>query len=244
MGVQYPIPGAPGAITPRRATPLQIFEGRGIYLSSPGGVYIDGSLSRDWGNTGDLGDLRCGLLMGKVTSSKKYAPTILGVTTGTTSANGTPYTSGGTSICVAPAAAVEIVRRIGSSGNLTWVGPPTANGTNATLSTIAFSAVNTTTGVITTSTLGANLVVGAFCVSTDGSGVPISFIGDGWPIRVLDADGNSVSSVQWPTLSIAGVVKAANLVNWPTDTSLQAWIIANLNAAAGGQFIFNDYVYR
>lgn len=244
MGVQYPILGAPGAITPRRATPLQVFEGRGIYLSAPGGVYIDGSQSRDWGNSPDLGDLRCGLLMGKITTGKKYAPTVLGVTNGTTSANGTPYTSGGTSICVAPAAAVEINRRIGSSGNLTYVGPPSANGTNAVLSSIAFSAINTTTGVITTSSLGANLVVGGLVTSTDGSGLPISFIGDGWPIRVLDADGNSVSSVQWSTLSIAGVVRSANLVNWPTDTSIQAWIISNLNAAAGGQFIFNDYVYR
>lgn len=244
MGVQYPILGAPGAITPRRATPLQIFEGRGIYLSAPGGVYIDGSLSRDWGNTGDLGNLRCGLLMGKITTGKKYAPTILGVTTGTSSANGTPYTSGGTSICVAPAAAVEIVRRIGSTGNLTYVGPPTANGTNAVLSTIAYSAVNQTSGVITTSTLGADLVVGGLVTSTDGSGLPKTFIGDGWPTRVLDADGASVSSVQWSTCSIAGTLLAANLINWPTDTSIQAWIISNLNGPAGGQFIFTDYVYH
>ena len=46
------------------------------------------------------------------------------------------------------AQAVELVRRVGASGDLYITGPPTAAGTVAQI-TKAYSAVNTTTGVIT-----------------------------------------------------------------------------------------------
>jgi hypothetical protein len=119
-----------------------------------------------------------------VTASGKYANSILGVTTGA-------FTSGGTSITVSAAQAAEIVRRVGLTGNLQYVGPPAAAGTVATTAAKAYSAINTTTGVITTADLGVNLIAGGFVIATDGSGVPITLIGDQFPLKVTDPAGNS-----------------------------------------------------
>ena len=47
----------------------------------PGGLIIDGTLSRDTGNTGDLDVLRAGNIMGRITASKKFRPSIIGLTT-------------------------------------------------------------------------------------------------------------------------------------------------------------------
>lgn len=232
----YPIPGGPGAITARRATARKIFEGANLYFALPGGVLIDGTKSRDSGNTGDLDYLRAGLLMGRITSGLKWAPSILGVMTAAQVATDT-------SVTVSAAQAVEIVRRVGSSGTLTFTGPPTANGTVVSF-TETFSAVNQSTGVITVSALNADLVAGSFVLHNDGTENPRSFVGPGFPLKMTDQDGTSSSSVQWPNLPIGGTLNAADLLYWPTDTSLQAWIIGKLNAAAGGQFIFADYQYR
>ena len=236
MGVPYPIVGPPGAQTARRVSFRQVFQYMSAYLAVPGGVYISGTGSRDSGNTGDLDVLRPGLLMGMDTTTGYYQPSILGVTTGA-------YSSGGVSITVSAAQAVEIVRRVGSTGNLTYVGPPTANGTNAVTTSIAYSAVNVTTGVITTSSIGVDKVAGSFVTDTDGTGLPRVMIPDGCGIKVSDNDGASVAAVQWPNAPIAGVLLAEQLLYWPTDTSLQAWIISSLNAASGGQYIFSDYRY-
>lgn len=234
MSLLPPI-GGPGVGTTRTVSYRRVFENNGIYLTLPGGAYINGTKSRDSGNTGDTDTLRCGLLMGKITATGLYAPTILGVASA--------YTSGATSLTVTAAQAAEIVRRIGSSGTLKAVGPPTANGTVATTS-VTYSAVNTTTGVLTVTDLGVDKVAGTFITDTDGTVTPITFIPDGSGMPVTDQDGVSVASVQWHDLPIGGNVLAQQLLYWPTDTSLQAWIIASLNAAAGGQFNFVDYRYR
>ena len=236
MGVPFPIVGPPGAQTARRVTFRQVFQYMSAYLAVPGGVYINGTGSRDSGNTGDLDVLRAGLLMGMDTVTGYYQPTILGVSQ-------SAYTSGGTSLTVTAAQAVEIVRRVGSTGNLRYVGPPTANGTNAVSGDIAYSAVNTSSGVITISSIGADKVAGSFVTDTDGTGLPRTLIPDGAGIKVTDNDGTSVAAVQWPNAPIAGVLLAEQLLYWPTDTSLQAWIVSSLNAASGGQYIFSDYRY-
>lgn len=240
----FPVLGNPGSKTVYQATHSPIFRSAPRF-DLAGGRQIYGTSSRDWGNTGALSVLRPGLLMGKITSGGLYAPSILGVTVGTSSANGTAYTSGGTSICVSAAAAVEINRRIGASGNLTYVGPPSAAGTVAVLGTIAYSAINTTTGVITTSTLGANLINGAFVTSTDGSGIPLSIIADSqnaYGIPVTDPMTNTDLTVPWPDFPIGGTLISANIINWPSDTSLRAWIFDKLNQSGAGQFM-GDHLY-
>lgn len=227
------VTGLPGVRTAKVATHRIVFR-QGDWLSDLAqGKIIDGSLSRDSGNTGDLDVLRPGTLMGKITSGGKYAPSILGITTGA-------YTSGGTSITVSLAQAVEIARRIGTSGNLTYVGPPTAAGTVAVTASVAFSAINTSTGVITVTSLGVDKIAGTFVCATDGSHLPLTFIPDGYGVKVTDVDATSLD-VPFASFPIAGVVTASQLLPaWPSDTSLQTWIKDQLNLY--GKFVF-DYGY-
>lgn len=233
----FPIVGNAGAQTAIRATPRQVFEGHAVFGSFPGGVFIDGAKSRDSGNTGDLGVLRAGLLMGKVTTDDDWAPTILGVSTGA-------YTSGGTSITVSAAQATEIVRRVGSTGNLRYVGPPTAAGTVAVSGAIAYSAVNTTTGVITTADIGADKIAGTFVCANDGTHLPRSFIPDGWGIKVTDSSEASVAAVPWYLVPTAGNVVSSQILYWPSDTSLQSWIVDTLSTIGRTNFSFTIPGFR
>ena len=232
------VAGLPGLRSARTAEHRRIIK-QGLYTYLAGTATIDASLSRDSGNTGYLYVLRPGLLMGKITSSGLWAPSILGVMANAES-------SAGTSVDVSAAQAVEIVRRVGSTGTLRFVGPPTANGTVATF-TETYSAVNTSTGEITVSGLDADLVAGSFVCANDGSQLPRSFVpetvGD-WGIDVQDKDGNDVDCQFIPP--VAGVIDASQLIFWPSDTSLQAWIKDQLNGTNGGagsgKFVFDsDY---
>lgn len=239
----FPVLGLPGAKAANQANHAVIFRSAPI-ISLAGGKIIAGASSRDPGNTGALNILRPGLLMGKITASGKYAPAVFGVTTGTNAQNGTAYTSGGTSIAVAPAVAVEIARRVGASGNLTFTGPPSAAGTVAAI-TQAFSAINTTTGVITITSLGANLVIGSLVGPADGSQTPLSIIGDGmggFGVPVTDPFTNTDLDVPYPEFPIGGTLISANIINWPADTSTRTWIFSSLNANGAGQFS-GDHLY-
>ncbi len=225
--------GLPGIGTARTASHRSIFLQRSENFLAQG-RWIDGTKSRDPGNVGDPQVLRAGLIMGKITSGGLYAPTILGVTSGA-------YTSGGTTLTVSAAQAVEIARRIGSSGTATLkaVGPPTAAGTVAATA-VTFSAVNQTTGALTVTSLGVDKVAGTFITAADGSETPLSFIPDwDYGVRVTDIDGTSLATVDFPKLPVSGIIDSSQFINWPSDTSLRAWIVANLNAAFGGQFIFD-----
>lgn len=261
----FPYPGPPGIITARRVNFRRIFEGQGAYLTLPGGGYIDGPLSQDPANTiysTNVFNLECGLLMGVEGSGGAnpgfWAPSILGLTLGTTSANGTPYTSGGTALTVGPLVAAYLATRIGSSGTGTVkiIGPPTASGTVAATA-MTYSAVNITTGVITLTSLGVNKVIGSIVAPADGSEIPVSFIGDGCGINVNDPDGAIPTQVQWPNIPVAGIVVPSTsegasqngFINWPADPSLRNFIMANLNTKgqigvtstyAGGPFIFTN----
>lgn len=220
--------GIPGVRSQRTATPRKIFASDDARFL-PNSLLIDGSKSRDTGNTGDLEVLRAGLLMGKITSGGKYAPAIIGVTTGAVSATGTAVT-------VSAAQAVELVRRVGATGTIRLVGPPTANGTVATF-TETYSAVNTSTGEITCSALNADLVAGSFVCADDGSYLPLTMQGKEDGVKVTDEDGVNVTSVPFEKFPIGGLLESANLIPWPSDTSLRAWIFANLNG--NGQFSGN-----
>jgi hypothetical protein len=224
--------GLPGVRTARTATPRKILASMAGLLLLPGGKIIDGAKSRDSNNTGDLDVLMAGLLMGKVTASGKYAPSILGVVA-------SAYTSGGTTLTVSAAQAVEIARRVGSSGTgtLICVGPPTANGTVAETA-VTFSAVNTTTGAITVTSLGVDKVAGSFICTNDGSMYPVTFITDEYGIKTTDQDGVSCD-VPFAGFPIAALVDASQIGNYPSDTSIIAWVKAKLRAKGYG-FMFDD----
>jgi hypothetical protein len=115
----------------------------------PQGRFIDPANSRDPSNTVDVGVLQPGLVMGKITASGYYAPSIYGLTNGALTASGTTVTL--------PSAAVgtEIVRRKGATGTVSIIGPPTAGGVVRT-STATYSAISGTSMTITA--LGVNAV--------------------------------------------------------------------------------------
>lgn len=227
------VPGLPGVRSTKTATPKIVFKQADWTSDLALGRIISGAVSRDPTNT-PIDVLQAGVLMGKISASGKYAPSILGPTTASAAV-------GATSITVGAATALELSRRVGNSGTFTLTGPPSAAGTIQS-ETVTYSAVNTTTGVITcTATVNA-YISGAFVGGTDGSQIPNTFVGDGYGIQVTDTDHTTNLDVQFPVFPIAGVLIAAQLVNWPTDTSLQAWIVTHLNGPSGGQFVF-DYQY-
>lgn len=218
----------PGIGSDKTATPRLVCLAGAMLL--PGGGVLDGSESRDPLNTGDLDSLRAGIVLGKVTASGFYAPSILGVLTAA-------YTS--TSMTVSAATAVEIVRRIGSSGTFKVTGPPSAAGTVAT-TTITFSAVDTSTGVITITDPGdLDCIAGSFIQPTDGSETPLAILSDGYPIKVTDSDGTTELDVGAANILIGGHLDASQIVNYPSDASLKTWLkVTKLNAVC--QFTYDD----
>src|SRR3972149_7120596 len=115
MPEQY-IGGLPRWGSLRTATHRKVFfDGRWDY-DLAGGKIINGTKSRDPGNTGNIDVLRAGLLMGRVTASGLYAASVLGVTTNAEAI-------GATTIEVSAAVATELVRRVGATGTFTLTGP-------------------------------------------------------------------------------------------------------------------------
>lgn len=236
MGVFNPISGMPGVFAEKIAKHRRVSATGYLEMlpAGAGGLIFDGTKMRDPDNpdwnatTNALAQyrLRAGLLIGKVTTGGKWANSVIGVTQAA-------YTSGDTSVTVTPQEAVEVVRRVGASGTLKFTGPPSAAGTVATISQ-SFSAVNTSTGVITVTSLGANLVAGSYVQPTDGSEVIRSFIPDGWewlmPEDSTDRD--------YPWIPVRGEVDGSQLLPWPADTSLQQWVRDALNTY--GKFVFTE----
>ena len=227
------VPGIPGIRAARVATYRRILrQGDWTFLS--GGVTIDGTKARDTLNTGDLDVLRPGLIMGFATSGGLWSNSIMGLSNAAAAA-------GATSITLTAAAATELVRRVGTTGTFKLTGPPAAAGVVVT-ETVTYSAVNTTTGVVTVTAITNAFISGSFVQPTDGAERPRSFLPDGYPtLKVTDNDGANLASVEWPNVPTAGVIDSSQLLFWPSDASLIAWLKARLNDAGGGQFVFDDH---
>jgi len=226
-----PVLGRPGPQTPVRLVHKHIMQTGSVGYAAGGGLIVT-ALSRDITNTVAPQLLSPGLLMGKVTSTGYWTPSIIGVTQAATLANAT-------SLTLTAAAATELVRRNGASGTFALIGPPTANGTVAT-QTVTYSSVNTTTGVVTCSAISAATVSGSFVGGGDGSEVPRSFIGDGYGITLGIDPANGPTLVEWMYIPREGVYDVAQIVNWPTDTSLQQYIRSNLDATGRNNLLASD----
>lgn len=331
--------GPPGIQAAKTASHRTIFLQRSESFLAQGRI-IDGSKSRDPGNTGNATVLRAGTVMGKITSGGKYATSVLGATTIALAANGTTVTT-------SAAVVTELLRRIGASGTFKLTGPPAASGIVQTL-TATYSAASGTTITITAlgvnevqtldfanspagtftltvidlngvaqttapitysgtaatlvsnintalnTVLGSSLVVasgstvtaialtfsgtgyaalpqklvivgsneltagtvsvtrttpgvngafvsGSLIQPTDGSENPLLFVPD-WEygIWVQSEDGNDVTSLDFPLMPITGVVDSDQLLPWPADSSLQAWLIDQLSSFAGGKYVFDS----
>lgn len=200
-----------------------------IYLSHVG--VIDGDQSRDPGNTSNLDVLRAGLMMGIITSTGKWAPAIVG-------ALESAYTSGGTELSVTAAQAVELDRLVGQAGTneLVCIGAPTATGTIA-VTAFTHSAINTSTGAITVTSLGVNKHAGSYIAVNDGRYTPRGFIGEGYGVKVTDETAASVD-VQLGRLLVGGFLKTDNVINYPdsANTGLISWLKSNI----AGLYLWDD----
>jgi hypothetical protein len=220
--------------------------------------------------------LQAGLLMGVIgalnagqtttgvssASVKMFGASIFGLV------GGDNLAANATSIKVPAAVGAEISRRVGTTGNIKIIGPPTAGGTMAT-QTVTLSNIVATTSVYTTLTLSNSaqllyaVVAGSLICPADGSDAISTFIDELDGIRVTDIYlGNLM--VQFPRVPIAGgIVNTANLINYTSgagitgtaaatitvDTSVRKWIKAQLNSAGtaaitavgpSGAFRFSD----
>lgn len=226
---------SPGNFPGRQIVPRNIYTNiSGTPRYAPSFFFFDGNYARDPDNT-PSSLLRAGLIVGKIATSAEgggYANSIIGVTQGN-------YTSGGTSLTVSAAQATEIVRRIGTSGTFNTIGGPTATGTVAVVLT-TFSAVNTTTGVITVSSLGVNMASGAWIAPTDGSQNPSTIYDNEYGTDVTDVNSNNITQPMQRYV-IGGDFYANMIINLTTvNASVEAYIKAQLRANNGGVFTFSD----
>lgn len=233
----------PGVQNGQTATPRKVLVTDRNIAYVPGGVVIDGTKSRDPLNTDRVDVLRAGLLMGKITTSGKYAPSILGVTVAAydhTDETGDPDARN--ILEVSSATAAEVLRRIGVGGNLKLTGPPTAGGTVAT-QTLDVASVDVDEGEIVLDAPGsASCVTGSLIQPADGSETPRCIIGDSrdaYGIRVTDENAASIASVPFPQPIVGGFIDAAQIVNYPADAALKAWVKAQLNTLGGFKFTDN-----
>lgn len=222
-----PSPGRPGIGSAVSAQRLNVSRSGDLGYFAAGGV-IEGTKSRDPGNSDNVLSLRPGLLMGKITSGGYYAPSIIGVTTAA-------YTSGDTTLTVSAAQAAYLNARVGASGTFKLVGPASAAGSNNT-TTVTYSAINTTTGVITVTNIGANRIAGCFVCPSDGSETILTFIPDGYNLLVPD----DLSDINFPFIPVSGTVQTANIINYPSDTTLITYVQQSLSTLAGGKFVFSS----
>ena len=231
--------GKPGVLQTYLAVPREIFLANrqfAQFVAQP--VTVDGTLSSNPQNAPYTWLLFAGTVMGRVTATGKYANSIIGSLTAA-------YAHGGgsnTSLTTDVNTAAEIVRRLGTSGSLKLTGPPTAGGTVAT-QVVTYSAVNTTTGVITITATGADAVSGSYLQPTDGSENPVTLICDAWGTKVADQlNTTRVDVFDAQLLAAGGTINVANIVSYPTDTSMKAWLKSSIKAACPAVNFSDDFV--
>jgi len=225
------VPGLPRIGSRVNATHRIVFRDGQFDTALSGGKVVKGSVSRDPDNTGDIDVLRAGLLMGKRTSGGLYAPSIIGLLN-------SAYAAGGVTLTLTSQAVTEISRRIGSSGTFRIVGPPAAAGVMAE-ETVTFSALPTSTTVTITALAGSYLS-GSYIMPNDGSEDVLSLIPDGYGIKVTDTDGSTNLDVPFPVIPVGGILITANIVNYPSDASLKAWLKSEMSRHGTGKWVFDD----
>lgn len=103
---------------------------------------------------------------------------------------------------------------------------------NGLTNTNAITVTRTTAGV------DGRFVAGSLIQPADGSETMLTFMPDGYPTQVSDTDGNVVDT-DLPKMPIEGEVEGAQLINWPTDTALQNYIMDQLSTSRHGKFNFS-----
>lgn len=193
----------------------------------PGGGILDGDECRDpLSLTGDIYTCPSGTLLGLHPTTGKYVQCVIGNTTA-------QYLDNAVALQVSPATAVELARRCGATtGNFLLVGPPTAAGTVAATA-VAYTGINTTTGVVTVPDLNLDKEVDSFLTMTVAQGgTPITIAMEDYVVVNDDYTSCDVGI----NVAVGGHVLDSKIVNWPADLSTREWIRTQLNT--NGQFTF------
>lgn len=105
--------------------------------------------------------------------------------------------------------------------------------TNGLTNTNAITVTRTTAGV------DGRFIAGSLIQPTDGTETPLTFMPDGFPTQVVDQNGTVVDT-DLPKMPTEGEVDGAQLINWPSDTSLQEWVRTQLSTTTMGKFVFGE----
>lgn len=219
---QFPVsmPGiGPGSLT---LTPRMVFVMDTSWQDFlPKGAIIDPFATRDPDNSLSS-EIRPGLILGKITNTGTasggstaaqvglYGASVIGTLTAAIT-NATTVTA----ITLTAAAATELVRRVGSVGTLVLTGAPTAAGVVAS-NTVAYSAVNTSTGVVTVTTPATAYVAGSYIGANDGTAVPLTIFANTFPARMTDVNGTTLTGSPDVLIPITNKpYLTANIVNYP-----------------------------
>jgi hypothetical protein len=230
--------GKPGVQPTFTAIPREVFYANkqfAQYVASP--VTVDGTLSSNPLNAPFTWLLFAGTAMGRVTSTGKYANSIIGCISAAYAHAGATPTVLNTDVNTA----AEIVRRIGTSGTFKLTAPPAAGGTVAT-QVITYSAVNLTTGAITITAGSADAIGGGYIQPTDGSETIVTLICDPYGTKVVDQlNTTRVDVFDAQLLAAGGTINTGVIVNYPTDVSLKAWFKAAIKSACPGVNFSDDF---
>jgi hypothetical protein len=226
--------GKPGVVGNYDSQPREVFySGREFAQFWAPPVTIDGTNSSNPLNAPYVWLLWAGMPMGRVTASGKYANSILGQTAAAAA-------SGATSITTDVNTAAEIVRRIGATGTFKLTGPPAASGTVA-VQVVTYSAVNTTTGVITCTALSAAAVTASLIQPTDGSETILTLLCETDGLQIVDQTyTNRLDVFCGRLLAGGGTINTGMIVNYPSDPSLKTYVKSALKATCPGVTFLDD----
>lgn len=194
----------------------------------PGGLIIDGSETRDITNTDDTAVIQAGMIFGRQ-SNGMLAPSLIGKTS-------TEASSSATTVTLTVASAVELARRVGTSGDFIAYFADETTGVAKT-EAVRFSAVNTTSGAVTVEAIQNTFPAGTLIAPNDASRLPVCILGDGSGIKVVDQDLDSID-VQLAKPLISGLVDASQLYLWPATNELRYFMKQLINSTCN--FIFDD----
>jgi hypothetical protein len=228
------LPGLRGLLTANHRT---VFLQSGPLVNLAGGRVIDGTLSRDSGNVGAEDHLRAGLVMGMVTATGKYRPSILGL-------SNVAYVDNDTTITVDARTATEVARLravAGGNVNLKFTGPPSAAGTvAATAITVTATSINGATSTLTVGDLNLAKVTGSLITPADGSETALLMLPDGYPIRVTEPIDGSAQDQPFPFMPIWAIVETSKLIDYPADAASRTYLKQMLSTLVGGKYSFSD----
>jgi hypothetical protein len=226
--------GKPGVVGNYTATPREVFysgRARAQFVAEP--VTVDGTLTSCPFNAPYVFQILAGTLMGRVTATKKFANSVLGLSS-------QALTATATTLQTDVNTAAEIVRRLGTSGTLKLTAPPAAGGTVVTQA-VTYSAVNLSTGAVTITATGTAAVSGALIQPADGSETILTLVCDVYGIKVTDQINVNRVDVFDPQLLLAGgTINSQMIVNYPADPSLTAYVKQAIKAFAGGVTFSDD----